>query len=96
MSNLIEKLQQRRSAIRDVLLKEWDPIGVAQFAEAQDEYDHYVAEADVLVFGNASADEIFDYLWKIETESMGLPGNRPKTELIARRLLEMRKQEPQR
>ena len=45
-----------------MLLKEWDPIGVAQFGEAQNEYDSYVAELDALVFGKASREEILGYL----------------------------------
>ena len=28
--------------IRDLLMAEWDPIGVAQFPEAQSEYDSYI------------------------------------------------------
>ena len=94
MPDFVNKFQQRHSAIRDVLLKEWDPIGVARFAEAQNEYDGYVAELDALVFGKASREEIFGYLWKAETETMALPGNRQKTELIAIRLLEMGRNGP--
>jgi hypothetical protein len=30
-----------REAIRRAQLKEWDPIGVGEIAEAQDEYDSY-------------------------------------------------------
>ncbi len=90
----MNKIQQRHSVIREVLLKEWDPIGVAQSTEAQNEYDGYVAEVAALVFGKASWEEIVDYLWKTEIETMGLPGNRQKIELIASRLLEIGKNEP--
>ncbi len=31
-----------QESIRQVLLREWDPIGVRDVAEAQDEYDGYV------------------------------------------------------
>jgi hypothetical protein len=32
--------------------------------------------------------ELFDYLWWLETEHMGLPGDRQATELFAHRLIE--------
>lgn len=89
MSEFLLKAQQRHLAIRDVLLKEWDPIGVAQFQEAQNEYDGYVAEVDALVTGGSSQAEIFAHLWKMETGTMGLVGDRQKTESIAKRLFEM-------
>lgn len=62
-----------RVIIRKILLTEWDPIGVSDIPEAQDEYDAY---ADT-VFGmlanqTASVDAIAQYLFKIATEHMGL------------------------
>lgn len=89
MSKFLSKTQQRQSVIRKVLLNEWDPIGVSQFAEAPDEYDGYVAEIDALVARKASQEEIFTHLWKIETDVMGLTGNRRRTEFIAKKLFEL-------
>ena len=89
MSEFLRKVQQRQSSIRDMLMNEWDPIGVAQFAEAQNEYDGYVAEVDVLVAGKASQADIFAHLWKMETDIMGLTGDRQKTESIAKQLFQM-------
>ncbi|GAG09005.1 unnamed protein product, partial [marine sediment metagenome] len=43
--------------IRQLLWKEWDPIGVNQFPEASDEYDAYVPEVVELVRNNASREE---------------------------------------
>jgi len=37
-----ERAKQYHEAIRAILLKEWDPIGVSHIPEAQDEYDRYV------------------------------------------------------
>jgi hypothetical protein len=63
-----------RALVRDVLLRDWDPIGISDIPEAKDEYDAY---ADV-VFGmlineNATAEDIANYLFKIATEHMALP-----------------------
>lgn len=89
MSEFLNIIQQRHLAIRDVILKEWDPIGVAHFPEAQNEYDGYVAEVDALVVRRASQAEIFAHLCKMETDIMGLAGDLQKTESIAKRLFEM-------
>ncbi|WP_272939013.1 hypothetical protein [Sinorhizobium meliloti] len=34
-----------RALVRDVLLRDWDPIGISDIPEAKDEYDAY---ADVV------------------------------------------------
>jgi hypothetical protein len=62
-----------RAIILEILLTEWDPIGVSDIPEAQDEYD---ACADtvfgILVNQTASVDAIAQYLFKIATEHIGL------------------------
>ena len=73
--------------ISQVLLKEWDPIGVSEIDEAQDEYDAYVPGVHKLLIHRCTSQELFDYLWQIETEHMGLCGNRGHTEEIAKRLI---------
>lgn len=72
--------------VRQILHVEWDPIGVSSFPGAQDEYESYVGEVCGLVSARAGKQRIFDYLWRMETEYMGLRGNRPRTEQIAERL----------
>jgi hypothetical protein len=76
----------RLDAIREILLREWDPIGVNEFAGAQDEYDGYVDEINELLQQRASADAIFVWLWSIETEHMMLEGDRQQTARVAERL----------
>lgn len=76
-------------AIRRILLKEWDPIGVSEIPEAQDEYDSYVGEIHKMLISRKPKYEIFDYLWWLETEHMGLTGNRQATEHFAERLAKL-------
>ena len=61
-----------REAIRRILLHDWDPIGVADEMAAQDEYDSYIGEVYRMVACRTSALQITDYLYRIETEWMGL------------------------
>src|SRR5262249_3371917 len=40
----LARARSAHAAIRDVLLHQWDPIGVGDIPEAQDEYDLYVSQ----------------------------------------------------
>lgn len=67
-------------------METWDPIGVREIPEAQDEYDHYVPAIYRLLVTRRSKQELFDYLWWLETEHMGLSGDRQATEAFAEHL----------
>ena len=68
-----DQSDKNRDLVRDVLLRDWDPIGISGIPEAKDEYDDY---ADVvlamLTNENATAEDIAGYLFKIATEDMAL------------------------
>ena len=61
-------------AIRRVLLKEWDPIDIADVPEAQGEYDSYIPQGYKKLILRSPEHELFDYLWEVETNQMGLGG----------------------
>jgi hypothetical protein len=71
------KAREIQDRIRQVLLHDWDPIGVADEPQAQDEYDSYVGAIYRLLASRASEQEIADHLGKIETEGMELPPREP-------------------
>jgi hypothetical protein len=65
--------RQNRALVRELFMREWDPIGVKDEPAAQDEYNTYVDKAYVmLMHESASIEQITDYLYGIETENMGL------------------------
>lgn len=76
--------------LRNLVMSEWDPIGVKGIPEAADEYDAYLSEMRQLVMSGASAQMLFEYLWKIETQRMGLTGDRENTLKFSGRLSELR------
>jgi hypothetical protein len=91
MSEYHERARHYQAAIRIVLLAEWDPIGISEIPEAQDEYDSYVGGVySLLTRRYVDRHEVFAHLWQIETEYMGLNGNRPHTEAVVDRLLRLR------
>jgi hypothetical protein len=67
-----DRARQIQESIRGVLLHEWDPIGVKDVPEAQDEYDGYVGGVYGLLVSGATAEQLAEHLWKIETDTMGL------------------------
>ena len=87
MSKYLDRAKRYHDHIRTILVKEWDLIGIADVAEAQDEYDAYISGLYKRLISRASEHELFEYLWAIETETMGLKGNRSHTESIAHRLM---------
>jgi acetyl-CoA carboxylase alpha subunit len=78
-----------REAIRRALLNEWDPVGVNEIAEAQDEYDSYVPTIYKMLISRKPRHYVFDYLWQLETEHMGLTGDRQATERFVDRLMQI-------
>jgi hypothetical protein len=73
------KYQSRanRAKVRQVLMEEWDPIGVCGVSEAQDEYDDYIGRVyAMLMEERASSETIGEYLYRIATEHMGLSPRR--------------------
>lgn len=90
MSEHVDRAKRYHDGIRRVLLHDWDPIGIADIAEAQDEYDGYVGKIYGMLIRHEPRHKVVDHLWWIATENMGLAGNRQHTEAIADRLLNLR------
>ena len=67
-----DKPREKRNAIRQILMSEWDPTGVNDTPEAADEYDGYIRPLLDLLNAGASSDEVAEYLQTVEIERMGL------------------------
>jgi hypothetical protein len=65
--------RENRARVREILMRDWDPIGVAAMPEAADEYDRYADRAYVMLLDeHATAEAIAAYLFEIATIRMGL------------------------
>ena len=65
--------RENRTRVREILLRDWDPIGVYGVPEAADEYDTYADRTYVMLMDeDATAKEIAFYLFTVATEHMGL------------------------
>ena len=90
MSEHLDRARRYHEGIRRILLHDWDPIGVSDIAEAQDEYDGYVSKIYGMLVHHEPRHNLVEHLWSIETDNMGLSGNRQHTEAIVDRLLSFR------
>lgn len=77
--------------VKGILLKEWDPIGVGDSPEADDEYDSYVKDISRMLRDGKSVDELYNYLRWIEVEHIGLDGDELHTRTITHRLMNLHK-----
>lgn len=74
-------------AVRGVLLREWDPIGVRGISAARDEYDSYVPAICRMLESGADEVKLTDHLRRLRTNIMGLSRlNEEHDRRIARRL----------
>jgi hypothetical protein len=61
-----------RVQIHDVLIEVWDPIGIGDEPNAQDEYDDYIGELYQLLVSGADDAGIIEYLYWAVHDNMGL------------------------
>jgi hypothetical protein len=83
----LKRAQEIQVAIGQILLQEWDPIGIREEPEAQDEYESYVGGVYRLLAEGASPETVAEHLYLIEAEQMGYTQAKPVDLLpIAQRL----------
>lgn len=73
--------------VRLVLLFDWDPIGILGYANAMDEYDSYANGICRLIQAGATREDLIAHLDRLETQAMGLPGERRSQMHVAEKLL---------
>jgi hypothetical protein len=75
MTSQADRAREIQEQIRLILLRDWDPVGVQDEPNAQDEYDSYVGGVYRLLVDGASPKVIAEHLARIEGERMGLPSS---------------------
>jgi len=84
------RAKEIQRAIGEVLLRNWDPLGVKDVPEAKDEYDSYVGGVYRLIASGASAKQIAEHLVRLETDRLGYPDTDPKMLIpLANKLLRL-------
>jgi len=70
-----------QARIREILLDDWDPIGVGKAPQAQDEYDSYVGPVYTLIEERRGSYPIAQYLYRVQTDRMGLTQSKNEIQL---------------
>ena len=91
MKSQAERAREIQRRIGEVLLRYWDPVGVAGTPEAQGEYQAYVGGVYRLLASGASARKIAEHLVDIERRQLGIKDSDPKLYIpLAERLLRLK------
>ncbi|MEC5404066.1 hypothetical protein VOM14_00595 [Paraburkholderia sp. MPAMCS5] len=89
MSGKQRHSQALQDAVKEVLLREWDPIGIGAEDAAKDEYDAYVTKVCALIAQRQSVEDVTKYLLWAETEQMGLQADVERARRVAGRLVQL-------
>ncbi|WP_313059868.1 hypothetical protein [Agrobacterium cavarae] len=75
--------------VQDILLHDWDPIGVSELDGALDEYDLYARSLPDMLLAGASEGELYRYLAWAEFDHMGLPRQGTRAPVVAQKLFRL-------
>jgi hypothetical protein len=90
MTSKEERAREIQRSIGEVLLRNWDPIGVRDEPLARDEYDAYVGGVYKLIASGATAREVAEHLARVEAERLGFADTDPKMLIpVAEKLLKL-------
>ena len=84
-----QRSREIEDAIRQVLMRDWDPIGIADEPACADEYDSYIGGVYHLLASGADETRIASHLAAVQTEMMGLPKQAVFLIEVAKRLREI-------
>ena len=84
------KIKELLQAVKEVLFREWDPIGVNSNPARSGEYDSYASGIVRLLQAEADEYKITEHLRSLQRVSMGLSSaNEKRDRRIARRLISL-------
>lgn len=75
--------------VREAVHKDWNPIGICAYAEEFGEYDGYLPNLIKLLKEGGTEEDVFSFLWEVETESMGLSESEQATKKFAEWLVSL-------
>lgn len=75
--------------IERILLRDWDPIDIADVAAVNDEYHRYAVMIESTLSGNVSIERIYEMLLKFERDDMGFLGDPARAYRVAEKLVNL-------
>ena len=71
VSERLDRARRYHAGIRQILLRHWDPVGVVDVPEAQDEYDGYISKIYGTLIRHEPRHKLVEDLW---LNRPGFPG----------------------
>jgi len=85
-----KRAREIQASIQEILLSDWDPIGIRGVPEAQDEYDGYVGGVYRLLAEGATEAALVAHLSHVQSDQMGLPTrDRTRLSIVVQKLREL-------
>lgn len=75
--------------LREAIHKKWDPVGIYFYSQEMGEYDGYLPNLYELLKNGGTEEDVFNFLWIIETESLGLEGDENATRQFSKLLIDI-------
>ena len=73
-----QRAAEIQDSIRQVLFRDWDPIGVNDNPKLADEYDSYIAPVYRILTGSRSEDDLIECLYRTEHDQIGAGRESPE------------------
>lgn len=80
--------------VQDILMKDWDPIGVKNNPNAKAEYDGYALRLVGMLYNGCSEGQIADYLNTVVAEELGLPIDEGLSKIVSKKLMAIELERP--
>lgn len=87
--SIVTRLDQLTNEVRAILLAYWDPIGICDVPQAQDEYDEYVLPIARMLLKGSSISDLSRYLSMVEADMLSREANSERASQVAERLLSL-------
>lgn len=73
--------------VKDILMNDWDPIGVKNNPNAKAEYDEYALRIVGMLYNGSNENKIAEYLNIVVTQDLGLPANDVVSKMVSKKLI---------
>ena len=76
--------------VKNILMNEWDPIGIKDNPNAKAEYDQYVLRVVGMLYNGTTQDKLAEYLDAVVSEDLCLKANRTLSSNVSKKLLSIK------
>jgi hypothetical protein len=85
-----------QSSVNDILINEWDPIGIKNNPNAKAEYDQYGLKIVGMLYNGSTAAQIAEYLNTVTREEFELVENDELSRAVTKKIISLKIDRPYR